>query len=105
LQNSDLNQLAQTTLIKGSEIFKNIVILSGKYSNCKTHYFPDHKNYPQVVGPQKRIYLNNAKYLKIGQSLYIDQVFSNAVINGIYSFHASTVVYAEFWTNSFGKPK
>ena len=103
MQNSDPNQLAQTTLIKGSEIFKNVVVLSGKCSNCKTHYFPDHENYPQVVGPRKRVYLNNAKYLKIGQSLYVDRVFSNAVINGTYSFHASTAAYAEFWTNSFGK--
>ena len=41
--------------------------------------------------------------MKIGQSLYVDRVFSNAVINGTYSFHASTAAYAEFWTNSFGK--
>jgi len=38
--------------------------------------------------------------LKIGQSLYVDQVFSNAVINGTYSFYASTAAYAEF---CFGK--
>ena len=24
-------------------------------------------------------------------------------MNGIYSFHASTAAYAEFWTNSYGK--
>ena len=41
--------------------------------------------------------------MKIGQSLYVDRVFSNAVINGTYSFHISTAAYAEFWTNSFGK--
>ncbi len=41
--------------------------------------------------------------MKIGQSLYVDQIFSNAVINGTYSFHASAAAYAEFWTNSYGK--
>ena len=52
---------------------------------------------------EKKAYLNDAQYLKIGQSTYVDRVFSKAVLNGIYSFHASTAAYAEFWTNSFGK--
>src|SRR6266700_5615582 len=30
-------------------------------------------------------------------------VFFQTVLNGIYSFHASTAAYAEFWTNSFGE--
>ena len=103
LQHSDPNQLAEATLIKGSEIFTGVIILSGQCSNCKTHYFADHENYPQVEGPRKRVHLNNAKYLKIGQSLYVDRIFSKAVINGTYSFHASAAAYAEFWTNSYGK--
>ena len=103
LQHSDPNQLAEATLIKGSEIFTGVIILSGQCSNCKTHYFADHENYPQVEGPRKRVHLNNAKYLKIGQSLYVDWIFSKAVINGTYSFHASAAAYAEFWTNSYGK--
>ena len=45
LQHSDPNQLAVVTVLKGSEIFRNVVLLSGKCSNCKTHYFPDHENY------------------------------------------------------------
>ena len=56
------------------------------------------------MGSRKRVYLLTANYLKIGQSLYVDRVFSNAVMNGIYSFHASTAAYAEFWTNIYGKP-
>ena len=50
-----------------------------------------------------RVYLNSAKYLKVGQSLWVDQVFSNAVLNGMLSFHASTSAYTEFWNNSFWK--
>jgi len=103
LQHSDPNQIATTTLIKGSEIFKDVVILSGKCSSCQTHYFADHENYPQVTGPRRWVYLNNAKYLKVGKSLHVDQLFSNAVVNGTYSFHASVSAYAEFWTNSYGK--
>jgi hypothetical protein len=103
LQQSDPNQLAHTSLIKGSEIVTDVIVLSGMCSHCKTHYFSDHENYPQVDGPRKRVYLNNAKYLKVGKSLYVDRVFSNAVMNGVYSFHASTAAYAEFWTNSYGQ--
>ena len=103
MQHSDPNKVATTTLIKGSENFKDVAILSGKCFSCKTHYFADHENYPQVGGSHRRVYLNNAKYLKVGKSLHVDQTFSNAVVNGTYSFHASVAAYAEFWTNSYGK--
>jgi len=29
-------------------------------------------------------------------------VFSTAVLNAIYNFHASSSAYIEFWNNSFG---
>jgi hypothetical protein len=32
----------------------------------------------------------------------IDQSFSQGVLNGIYSFHASASAYGEYWNNSFG---
>ena len=48
-----------------------------------------------------RVYLNSAKYLKVGKSLWVDRVFSHAVVNGMYSFHASTSAYTDFWNNSF----
>ena len=43
-----------------------------------------------------KLYLNSAKYLKVGQSLYVDHSFSKAVLNGVYHFHASTSAFAEF---------
>jgi CxC5 like cysteine cluster associated with KDZ transposases len=49
------------------------------------------------------LYLNSAKYVKVGQSIWVDRVFSNAVVNAMYSFHASASAYMEFWNNSFGK--
>ena len=103
LQLSDPNELVVTTLLKGSEVFRGVVVLSGKCSECKTHYFPDHENYLEARGLRKRVYLNNAKYLKAGQNLHVDRICSNAVVNGTYSFHASTAAYAEFWTNTYGK--
>ena len=54
MQHSDPIDLVITTLIKGSEIFKDVVVLSGKCSTCKTHYFPDHGNYPQAGGPRRQ---------------------------------------------------
>ena len=33
----------------------------------------------------------------------MDWVFSNAVVNAMYTFHASASRYEEFWNNSFGK--
>jgi hypothetical protein len=37
----------------------------------------------------------------VGQSVWVDRVFSGAVINGIYSFHASSAAFAEFWNDTF----
>ena len=68
---------------------------------CKV--LPDHENYLEAHGSHKQVYLNNAKYLKAGQNLYVDWICSNAIVNGTYSFHASTAAYAEFWTNTYGK--
>ena len=104
LQSTHNTDVPHVTLIKGSQIFENVAVLSGHCTNCKTHYFPDHENYRDNSGSRKRVYLHTANYLKIGQSVYVISLFSNAVMNGIYSIHASTAAYAEFWTNSYGKP-
>ena len=96
------NQVPEVTLIKGTKIFKDVPVLSAHCPKCKTCYFVDHETYGPANDRQKT-YLNDAVYLKVGQSTYVDRVFSNAVINGIFSFHASTAAYAEFWTKSFGQ--
>jgi hypothetical protein len=57
-----------------------------------------------VIGERNRwnkTYVNSAKYLKVGRNLWVDHIFSKAVLNGMYSFHASAAAYAEFWSNSF----
>src|SRR6266850_4890343 len=47
------------------------------------------------------VYVNTAKYLKVGQELWVDRVFSHGVIQGMYSFHASAAAYMDYWNQSF----
>ena len=56
---------------------------------------------PNQQKNQSKLYLNDAKYLKVGKSTWVDRMFSKAVLNGIYSFHASAAAYTDFWNNTF----
>ena len=78
-------------LIKGTKIYDRVHVLSGKCPTCETKYYADHESsqHNGVQDGRTRFYLNSAKYLKVGQSIWIDRVFSGAVIN------------AEFWNDSF----
>ena len=38
---------------------------------------------------KKGVYLNSAKYIKLGGNLWADRLFTSSVINAMYSFHAS----------------
>jgi hypothetical protein len=100
IRNSDV---LKVTLIKGAKTYDGVHVLSGKCTKCNTKYYADHESSkdPGVVGEKKRFYLNSAKYLKLGQSLWLDQSFSRIVINATYSFHASSAAFAEFWNDSF----
>jgi len=95
----------RATLIKGSKVYNEVHVLSGKCSRCKTIYYADHESSGQIddsgVDGTTKFYLNNAKYLKVGQSLWVDRVFSGGVMNGIYHFHASASAFAEFWNDTF----
>src|ERR1700728_4579762 len=96
----------RVTLIKGSKIYEEVHVLSGKCPQCKTIYYADHENSASIDtdGGDNggiKVYLNNAKYLKVGRSVWVDRVFSGGVINGIYHFHASSSAFAEFWNDTF----
>jgi len=93
----------RVTLIKGAKTYDGVHVLSGKCTKCDTKYYADHESSkdPRVVAERRRFYLNSAKYLKVGQSLWVDRSFSGAVINATYSFHASSAAFAEFWNDSF----
>src|ERR1700678_656861 len=101
IQNTRLRDIPRVTLIKGSEIDKNVQVLTGYCPSCQTTYLADHERVLQDDNRHTRVYLNSAKYLKVGQSLWVDRVFSNAVVNVMYSFHASASAFTEFWNNSF----
>ncbi|KIM38574.1 hypothetical protein M413DRAFT_45603, partial [Hebeloma cylindrosporum] len=93
------------TLIKGQRAYQNVPVLTGKCPNCKTLYAADHERYEDtstVENTMKRVYINSAKYLKIGQRIWSDRGFAIAVINAMYNFHASASAYSEYWNNTYG---
>jgi hypothetical protein len=93
--------IPKVTLIKGNKIYKNVALLSGNCPKCDTLYYADHESLDRSTDNPQRVYLNSAKYLKVGHGVWVDRVFSSAVVNGIYSFHASAAAYMEFWNNSY----
>ena len=102
-QNTPPWDIPKVTLIKGITIHKNVHVLSGKCSHCDAKYYADHEGIHQASGRRNRIYLNSAKYLKVGQHTWVDCTFSNAVVNGMYSFHGSAAAYTQYWNNTFGQ--
>ncbi|KAF9490603.1 hypothetical protein BDN71DRAFT_1434547 [Pleurotus eryngii] len=59
--------------------------------------------FTQNNGDDLCLYLNNAKYLKVGKSVWVDCIVSQAIVNANYSFHASTAAITQFWNFSFVK--
>jgi hypothetical protein len=105
-QATKIADIPKVTLIKGVDAYRAIPVLTGECTRCGTLYSADHERFTEVVTSEERhnhrVYLNSAIYIKIGQSLWVDRVFSNAVVNGMYSFHGSASAYMEYWNNSFG---
>lgn len=103
LQKTKARDVPIVTVIQGITVHKNGLILTGECTRCGTRYMPDHESYTDPESnDRKRFHLNNARFVKAGQSLWVDRIFSLSVLNGIYSFHASTQAYMEFWNNTFG---
>jgi CxC5 like cysteine cluster associated with KDZ transposases len=100
-QHTRERDISKVTLIKGTKIFTNVPVLAGYCPQCNTTYYADHERSQATDGRWMRVYLNSAKYMKVGQQVWVDRIFSGAVLNGMYSFHASTAAYMEFWNSSF----
>ena len=102
LQTTATRDVPQVTLIKDNRIYDNVSVLTGQCSKCKTKYFADHVR--SVENSKERhysnLYLNSAKYVKVGQSIWVDRLFGTGVLNAMYSFHASAAAYTEYWNNS-----
>jgi len=93
------------TLIKNNIIYEHVPVLTGECSECHTLYHTDHERYLISIQDNKfsKVYLNSAKFLKVGSNTWVDRIFSTATINSMYHFHASTNAYTEFWNNSYQK--
>jgi CxC5 like cysteine cluster associated with KDZ transposases len=96
--------IPHTKLIIGTTIHDEVPVLTGRCPLCDTRYCADRERFldPNDNMTWKRLYTNNARYLKVGQNLWVDRSFSKAVMNGMFSFHASSQAYTQFWNNSFG---
>lgn len=103
LQMTKTRDIPRVTLIKGTSVYENVQVLTGHCPNCDTRYLSDHERALSDNNKWTRVYLNSAKYLKVGQNIWVDRVFSGAVVNGMYSFHASAAAYTDYWNNSFWK--
>jgi hypothetical protein len=89
-------------LIKDFKSYEQVPVYSGHCKECKTMYYADHERAPSNNEREhERVYLNSAKFIKIGQSLWVDRAFTTAVLSGMYTFHASAAAYSDFWNNAF----
>ena len=105
VQTTKKRDIPLVTLIKNNVIYEKVPVLTGKCPNCTTLYSADHEHSPEIDEHNKftKLYLNSAKYMKVGSNIWMDHIFSNAVVNGMYSFHASASAYKQYWNNSFGE--
>lgn len=105
VQSTRQRDIPIVTLIKGHKIHKNASVLTGKCPDCKTLYSADHEHFLHHFDgatQKKRVYLNSAKYIKLGSNLWADRLFTSSVINAMYSFHASASAYSQYWNITFG---
>ncbi|KAM6490829.1 hypothetical protein JOM56_013698 [Amanita muscaria] len=89
--------------IKDFTVYDEVPVYSGRCKQCDAIYYADHERAPSGSGEHERVYVNSAKYIKIGQQLWVDRSFTSAVLSGMYTFHASAAAYTEFWNNSFDR--
>lgn len=102
IQHTKHRDIPLVALIKNFVTYEQVPVLSGQCPHCKTVYYADHERVPtQVDNKYDRVYLNSAAYIKIGQSLWVDRLFTSAVLSGMYNFHASASTYAQFCNMSF----
>jgi hypothetical protein len=95
--------IPEVTLIKGTEIYKKSYVLAGLCPQCQTQYSADRERVAGQTGSFDRVYINSAVYLKVGQNIWVDRVFSSVVLNAMDNFHASANAYTDFWNNTFGE--
>lgn len=100
---NSVKDISVVTLIEDTNIHFNVQVLGGKCKMCKTIYYADCERIsvpkPEVA---KHFYLNSARYLNIGQKLWVNRKFSSGVLNAIYHLHASTSGWTNFFNSTYG---
>jgi hypothetical protein len=84
LQSTKDHDIPMVTLIKGQKVHQYVPVLTGKCPSCKTLYAANHEKFEDTLTIQntfKQVYLNSAKYLKLGQSLWADCGFATSAIH------------------------
>src|SRR5882757_4727272 len=101
-QKSRLRDIPHVTLIKGTNIYHNVQLLSGQCGKCETIYYADHERTPASEGTEAmKFFINSAQYLKVGQKLWVNRDFSSAVLNAIYDLHASASGWMNFFKDTY----
>ena len=73
LMSTKIRDIPLVTLIKDFGVYEDVQVLSGYCQTCKTTYYADHECTPSNQPLQyDRVYLNTAKYIKIGHKLWVD---------------------------------
>lgn len=99
------NDIPRVSLIKGTTIHSNVHVISGKCQKCKTIYHADHERSLPLqsnLNEGINLFLNNARYVKIGQNLWADRNFSRSVIHAMHDLHASASGYRNFFAHAYG---
>jgi len=99
LQNTRPRDIPLVTLIKDNIPYADVPVLSGKCIQCGTTYYADHERFKDNHGLWTTCYLNSARYLKVGQALWVDRNLSHSILSGMYNFHASASAFTQFWND------
>jgi hypothetical protein len=99
LQATMLRDIPLVTLIKEDIVYQDVPVLTGKCTTCDTTYHADHERFRDKHQMWSKCYLNSARFLKIGQSLWVDRKFSHSVLSAIYNFHASASAFMQYWND------
>jgi CxC5 like cysteine cluster associated with KDZ transposases len=112
LMGSQERDIPRVTVVKGSTIHQHVQVLPGKCPICFMKYYANHEvavqykedNRPPNMNNNKKwskLYLNTAKYLRVGTRTWVNHSFSSMVLSGMYNFHASAAAFEEFWNDTF----
>jgi hypothetical protein len=99
LQTTRPRDVPLITLIKDNVPYEDVPVLAGKCMQCGVTYYADHERFKDNYGSWMKCYLNSARFLKIGQSTWVDRNFTHSVLSGMYNFHASASAYMQYWND------